>query len=542
MPPGALTPALINAFATVVASVGESTGFEAAQRGVSELRRICGDTVYPTIYELHAGRLWLVAQAGYTGVFDGIGLERGVMARSITSGSTIFVANAADVPDYLHAQAGFVSEVTVPVGGYVLSLETSSPLTEDVVEPVESFTRFLVGRIKAGEEESPTRQPIARALGPMVSMMDREAILEYAARIAATRLGLDLAQMVLVTGDKPLSVVWRSPGTWVEPRTPDEVFKAIYAKRAYVSWIGPADQLQLDWDASLGGVLFPLLRRGEVIGGLVGAGQSVLDDVDARDATAAIAVHTAACIERATLELSLSDALMARSRFIAAVSHELRTPLTAIVGFNDLLRTNEDMPSEERREFLEAVRDNATHLLALVTDILDVARAEAGQLRMDASSAVDLTAIVTDAINYVSPQARSSRTSVVVAPGPGLYVLGDELRVRQIVVNLLSNAVKFTPGGTVRASLQQLGPRVSLIVEDDGDGIAPDLLGTLFRPFSGRSVYDPQVGTGLGLVISRRLAEAMGGSLVLESAGPGFGTTATLILPIPEGGRGSREA
>jgi signal transduction histidine kinase len=531
MPTGALTPALIDSLATVVALVGESSGFEAAQRGVSELRKICGDAVYPTIYELHAGRLWLVAQAGYTGVFDGIGLERGVMARSITSGSAIFVADAAEVPDYLHAQPGFVSEVTIPVGEYVFNLETSAPLTEEVVGPVERFTKFLVGRIKAGAEESPTRQPIARALGPMISMMDREAILEYAARVAATRLGLDLAQMVLVTGDKPLSVVWRSPGTFVEPRTPDEVFKAVYTKRAYVSWIGSADQLQLGWDASLGGVLFPLLRRGEVIGGLVGAGQNVLDDADARDATAAIAVHTAACIERATLELSLSDALMARSRFIAAVSHELRTPLTAIVGFNDLLRTNEDMPLEERREFLEAVRDNSTHLLALVTDILDVARAEAGQLRMDASVAVDLMAIVSDAITYVSPQARSSRTSVLVAPGPELHVWGDELRVRQIVVNLLSNAVKFTPGGTVRASLRQSDSRVSLIVEDDGEGIAPDLLGTLFRPFSGRSVYDPQAGTGLGLVISRRLAEAMGGSLVLESAGPGFGTTATLILP-----------
>ncbi|HEU4750256.1 MAG TPA: HAMP domain-containing sensor histidine kinase [Acidimicrobiia bacterium] len=531
MPSGALTPVLIDALNTVAASVADSAGFEAAQRGVSEIRKLTGDSVFPTLYELHSGRLWLVAQAGYTGVFDGIALDRGVMARSVASGATAFVADASAVPDYLHAQPGFVSEVTVPVGEFVFNLETTEPLTDEVVAPVEAFTMFLVERIRAGEEESLTRQPIARALGPMVALMEREAILEYAARIAATRLGLDLAQVILVTGEKPLAVVWRSPGTWIEPRSPDEVFKAIYAKRAFVSWIGAADQLLLGWDADLGGVLFPLLRRGEMIGGLVGAGRNVHDDANARDAIAAIAAHTAACLERATLELSLSDALMARSRFIAAVSHELRTPLTAIVGFTDLLRINEDMPIHERREFLDLVRDNSTHLLALVTDILDVARAEAGQLRLEATDIVDLTAIVSDSTNYVSPQAESARTAVIVTPAPRIDVLGEELRIRQIVVNLLSNAVKFTPGGKVRASIHRSGHRVILRVEDDGEGIAPDLLGTLFRPFSGRSVFDPQAGTGLGLVISRRLAEAMGGSLELESAGPGFGSTATLTLP-----------
>lgn len=531
MPPGALTPVLIDALETVAASVSRSTGYEAAQRAVSEIRKVGGDSVFPSVYELHAGRLWLVAQAGYTGVFDGISLERGVMAHSVTSGATIFIADAAAVSDYLHAQPGFVSEVTVSVGELVFNLETSEPLTDDVVAPVEAFARFLVDLVHAGEEESPIRQPIARALGPMVALMEREAILEYAARIAATRLGLDLAQVILITGDKPLAVVWRNPGIWIEPRSTDEVFKAIYAKRAFVSWIGTADQLLLGWDGELGGVLFPLLRRGEMIGGLVGAGRNVRDDANAREAIAAIAAHTSACLERATLELSLSDALMARSRFIAAVSHELRTPLTAIVGFTDLLRTNEDMPIEERREFLEAVRDNSTHLLALVTDILDVARAEAGQLRMEALDVVDLTAIVSDSTNYVSPQAHNSRTTVVVTPGPRIDVLGEELRIRQIVVNLLSNAVKFAPGGTVSASIHQSGHRVVLQVADDGEGIAPDLIGTLFRPFSGRSVFDPQAGTGLGLVISRRLAEAMGGSLELESAGPGFGSTATLTLP-----------
>lgn len=106
------------------------------------------------------------------------------MARSVASGATAFVADASAVPDYLHAQPGFVSEVTVPVGEFVFNLETTEPLTDEVVAPVEAFTMFLVERIRAEEEESPTRQPIARALGPMVALMEREAILEYAARMS----------------------------------------------------------------------------------------------------------------------------------------------------------------------------------------------------------------------------------------------------------------------------------------------------------------------------------------------------------------------
>lgn len=209
----------------------------------------------------------------------------------------------------------------------------------------------------------------------------------------------------------------------------------------------------------------------------------------------------------------------------------MRTPLTAIIGFADVLLSNETLDDAERIDFLTAISESSNEMLDLIGDILEVARAETGQLEVRSDEVVDLAEVTVEARRYVQPQAQEAGTEIRVEVPPGTVVRGDRLRVRQIIVNLLSNAVKFTPGGLVDVAASLNGESVSLVVEDNGKGIDSAVMETLFEPFTGHSVTVPGSGSGLGLVISRQLARAMNGDLRLQSDGSGLGARATLTLP-----------
>jgi PAS domain S-box-containing protein len=265
-----------------------------------------------------------------------------------------------------------------------------------------------------------------------------------------------------------------------------------------------------------------------------------------RDFSARRAVESTLIRERhalGTAEHTRDDAAQIR-RAIAHVSHELRTPLNAILGSVSLLaaRIREGDPD---RPHIDRLQRNGQHLLAMVEDVLEMARTESGQLPLS-SSVQRLGPAIDEALADVEMQARARNvtiTNAVSGAATDLPYYGDAARVRQILVNLLTNAVKFTdPGGRVTvsggtgetvsgASLAGSGPWIYARVEDTGRGIPPERLGTIFEPFTQSEVADRRLGTGLGLSISRQLARMMGGDLVAESE-PGSGSRFTLWLPI----------
>ncbi len=234
-----------------------------------------------------------------------------------------------------------------------------------------------------------------------------------------------------------------------------------------------------------------------------------------------------------------------KSAFLATMSHELRTPLNSIIGFTGiLLQGLAGELNPEQTKQLGMVRTSARHLLALVNDVLDISKIEAGQLEI-AAQEFDLHASIRKVVESVSPQVESKGLlmGLQIAPEIG-SMMGDERRVEQILLNLLSNAIKFTDEGRVELKAEivselpsaigeEIGPVVRIIVSDTGVGIKAEHLQNLFQPFfqidSGLArVHD---GTGLGLVISRRLAHLMNGEIAVESE-LGNGSTFTLILPL----------
>jgi signal transduction histidine kinase len=240
-----------------------------------------------------------------------------------------------------------------------------------------------------------------------------------------------------------------------------------------------------------------------------------------------------AALRRAAAEAEAAS--RAKSQFLATMSHELRTPLNAVIGFSEALLHESAKPDARRiEEYAGAINEAGRHLLSLINDILDVARIEAGRMDL-AEDRVDLARLAATALRLLEPVARTASVSLTLAVPQDLpAVQGDERRLRQVLLNLVSNAVKFTPpGGAVRleAGFDAEGG-IALRVADTGIGIAKEDLERVFQPFVqlDSSLSRRYQGSGLGLFLSRALAQAHGGTLILESE-PGKGTTAVLRLP-----------
>jgi len=226
-----------------------------------------------------------------------------------------------------------------------------------------------------------------------------------------------------------------------------------------------------------------------------------------------------------------------KDQFLSNISHELRTPLNSIIGFTDLLLTEElGAPlSAQQRDFLETVARNGKQLLELINELLDLQRIAAGRMELK-SEAFGLADLMAEAAGTVHAQIQKHGHELVVTPPPkSLRVQGDRGRVRQILLNLLSNAIKFTPDGgriTLAASAENGDDEAEIAVTDTGIGIAAEDQAKLFKEFSqlDASASRKYEGTGLGLALSRRLVEMQGGEIGVESE-VGKGSTFWFTLP-----------
>ncbi len=244
-------------------------------------------------------------------------------------------------------------------------------------------------------------------------------------------------------------------------------------------------------------------------------------------------------LERARREAEEGNRL--KSEFLANTSHEIRTPLNGIIGYLQLVLNGLCDSREEEREFLEGAMDSARHLLSLINDVLDVAKIEAGKLRIEAA-AVKVSTVLADIHSLARVQADQAGLELVFRPVPAdLTAWCDAERLKQVLINLLGNAIKFTPeGGTVTVSVAPLEGEgaIRFEVSDTGIGIAPDKLDTIFDKFvqADGSTTRSQGGSGLGLTIGRRLVELMGGAMGARSRGEGRGSTFFFTMPVHRDG------
>ena len=222
----------------------------------------------------------------------------------------------------------------------------------------------------------------------------------------------------------------------------------------------------------------------------------------------------------------------AKSQFLSRMSHEMRTPLNAVIGFAQLMRmTAGGGPGSELGAYAEHVLDAGEHLLALINDVLDLQKVEEGAMAL-ALGPVALDDVVLRTLELLQPAATAGAIRIDHGIAPGTWVRADAQRLRQIVLNIASNAIKYNqPGGVVRVNVATpTSTHVMLVIEDSGPGMTSDQMARLFQPFErlGRETSSIE-GTGLGLIIARSLARAIGGRLEVGSR-PGEGTSVSIEL------------
>jgi signal transduction histidine kinase len=220
------------------------------------------------------------------------------------------------------------------------------------------------------------------------------------------------------------------------------------------------------------------------------------------------------------------------------VSHELRTPLNAIIGFTRLVSRNADALPERQVDNLSKILVSAEHLLALIDEILDLSRVEAGRAALDISE-TDVGEVLREVGESLEPLVDRPRVQLTVESEPGLPpVTTDRDKVKQILLNLVSNAIKYTDSGTIELRAAKADGRLRISVADTGAGIPAGELPKIFDEFhrAATTTTRQQTGTGLGLTISRQLARTLDGDVTVKSE-LGAGSTFTLDLPLDFGDR-----
>jgi len=289
----------------------------------------------------------------------------------------------------------------------------------------------------------------------------------------------------------------------------------------------------------------PLLREDHLLGGLSvnrkSAGEfspEVIDLLKTFATQSALAIQNARLfreIEEKGRQLGIAS--QHKSEFLANMSHELRTPLNAIIGFSEVLveRMFGEI-NDKQAEYLADILESGRHLLALINDILDLSKIEAGRMELELAD-FNLPGAIDNTLTLVRERAQRREIKLERTIGTGVgQIHGDERKIKQVLLNLLSNALKFTPeGGKIGVRADVRGGEIEISVTDTGVGIAPEDQATVFEEFRQVGSAAKKVeGTGLGLAISRKFIELHGGRIWVTSQ-VGIGSTFAFTLPTTPG-------
>ena len=331
---------------------------------------------------------------------------------------------------------------------------------------------------------------------------------------------------------------------WPEARHFDRTAKDLCER----VWLSREVALEIDSASAQGYIAAPVLIGTQLFGVLLGARAGLPaftnDDGEILAAMAeriAIDHQHRQAQELARAEQAAHAANRAKSAFLAHISHEIRTPLNAIIGYSELLEDELVDDGHDRYvDDIHRIQGAAQHLLGLINNMLDLTKIEAGKMELFVEE-LAIDDLITDAVTTCRPVVERNHNVLTVTVAPELRTLplrGDRLKLTQILINLLSNAGKFTEGGEIRlmAALARSGPddehHLILEVSDEGIGMSEAQVSQIFSEYTQATLATTSLygGTGLGLAVSRRLCDLMGGSIRVESA-PARGSTFRVRMP-----------
>jgi GAF domain-containing protein len=512
-----------------------------------------------------------------------IAASRGsIVGRALAEGQTVHIPDLLLDPEYTFSAAqkssGARSALGVPlmregtpIGVIALVRSEVRPFTEKQIDLVTTFADqavIAIENVRLFDEVQAQKQKLSEALehqtatSEVLNVISRSptdaqpvfnAIVESAARLC----------------EAVFSVVWLYDGNCLHhvannnftpdvikqilqtyPKPPDRLTAGgravLDGKIAHVSdMLADPDYsrdlaLAGNWRSTLSA---PMLRDGKPVGAIsVGKAEPVPFSEHQIQLLTTFADQAVIAIENVRLfgeiqkkSRQLAEASQHKSQFLANMSHELRTPLNAIIGVSEMLREDAEALKQDT-EPLDRVLGAGRHLLALINDILDLSKIEAGRMELQLES-FPLAPLIADVVKTIEPLAAKNANQVAVKCDDAIGTLhADQMRLRQALLNLMSNANKFTERGTITVDARQ-GQEdgrdwVTIAVADTGIGMTPEQVGKLFQEFSQASsgTAAKYGGTGLGLAISKRFCQMMGGDITVESE-PGCGSRFTIRLP-----------